>query len=173
MHGTLKYLTLGAIMIICQMLLGEYVNIWPLLYIAIFPQFMILLPPTMNRSAYLLVAFIFGLGIDILCDGVMGLNAGALVAMAYIRPLVLKLIIPKASFDTYENAPLVPRTLELPKLALLYAIMFTVFFTVYIFLDGAASFTFGYTVLKLLVCIAANCIIALLCNIALLDKILR
>lgn len=173
MHGILKYITLGAIMIICQILLSEYVNIWPILYIAIFPQFIILLPPTMNRFLHLFIAFVLGLSIDILCDGVMGLNAGALVAMAYIRPAVLKLTIPKASFETYDNAPLVPRTLDLQKLALIYALMLTVFFAIYILLDSAASFTFGYTILKMAVCIIANCIIAVLCNIALLDKILR
>lgn len=173
MNNTLKYITLAAIMVICQILLSEYVNIWTVLYLAIFPQFIILLPPSINRFMYLLAAFVLGLSIDLLCDGVMGLNAAALVAMAYFRPVILKLTIPKASFDNYENTPLIPRTVEIPKLLLINAVMLTVFFMVYILLDSAASFTFGYTLLKMVVCIVANSIVSIICNIALFDKILR
>lgn len=173
MNNILKYITLGAIVIVCQILVSEYVNIWAVLYIAVFPQFIILLPPTMNRSAYMLVAFILGLSIDLFADGVLGLNAAALTAMAYFRPSILKLTIPKASFENYENQPLIPRTVELPKLALINTMLLAVFFTVYVLLDSAATFTFGYTMLKIFLCIAANSIITFACNIVLLDKILR
>ncbi len=173
MNRTLKYLTLGAIMMICQILLSEYVNIWALLYIAIFPQFIILLPPSMNRSMYMLVAFAFGMGIDLFTDGILGLNAAALVAMAYMRPAILKFTLPKGNFDNYENIPLIPKTVEIAALTLITALHLTVFFAVYILIDSAASFTLGYTLLKLIVCIIANTLVSVLLNMALLDKILR
>lgn len=173
MNKALKYSTLGAIMIICQILLSEYVNIWPLVYIAIFPQFIILLPPSMNRTLYMLTAFALGLCIDLLSDGIMGLNAAALTAMAYVRPLVLKFTLPKGNLDNYENVPLIPRTVEIPTLVLITVLLLTVFFTVYILMDSAASFTLGYTLLKLLACITANTLVSILLNLALLDKILR
>lgn len=173
MNSILKYITLGAIIVICQIMLGEYVNIWAMLYIAIFPQFIILLPPSINRSLYMVIAFLFGLSIDLFSDGVLGLNAAALVAMAYTRPIVLRLTLPRASFDNYENVPLIPRTVEIPRLLLINAIMLAVFFTVYIMVDSAVSFSLGYTILKLLLCVTANTILAIICNIALLDKILK
>ena len=173
MNSIIKYITLGAIMVFCQILVSEYVNIWALLYIAVFPQFIILLPPTINRSAYMLIAFVLGLSIDILADGVMGLNAAALTAMAYSRGPILKLIIPKASFENYENHPIIPRTVEPYKLALLSGMMLAVFFTVYVLFDSAASFSFWYTVLKIALCVAVNSIITFVCNIVLMDKIFR
>ena len=173
MNNILKYITLGAIVIVCQILVSEYVNIWAVLYVAVFPQFIILLPPTMNRSAHMLVAFILGLSIDLFADGVLGLNAAALTAMAYVRPAILKLTVPKTSYESYDNQPLIPRTVELPKLALLNIMQLAVFFTVYVLLDSAATFSFGYTMLKIFLCIAANSIITFACNIVLLDKILR
>lgn len=173
MNRTLKYPTFGAIMIICQILLDEYINIWPLVYIAIFPPFIILLPPSMNRSLYMLTAFSFGICIDLLSDGVMGLNAAALTAMAYIRPFVLKFTLPKGNLDNYENIPLTPHTVEIPALILITALLLSIFFTVYILMDSAASFTLGYTVLKMLVCITANTLLSILLNLALLDKIFR
>ena len=173
MNSIIKYITLGAIMVFCQILVSEWVNIWAVLYIAVFPQFIILLPPTINRSAYMLIAFILGLSIDILSDGVMGLNAAALTAMAYSRGPILKLVIPKASFENYENNPIIPRTVEPYKLVLLSVMMLAVFFTVYVLFDSAASFSFWYTVLKIALCVAVNSIITFVCNIVLMDKIFR
>jgi hypothetical protein len=173
MNRTVKYITLGTIIIICQALLSEYVNIWALLYIAIFPQFIILLPTSMNRSLYLITAFALGLCIDLFSDGILGLNAAALVAMAYSRPLILKFTLPKGNFDSNENSPLTLRTIEITSLTLITALLLTVFFAAYILIDSAASFTFGYTVLKLVVCIIANTLVSILLNLTLLDKILR
>lgn len=173
MNNILKYITLGVLVIICQILVSEYVNIWAVLYIAVFPQFIILLPPTINRSAYMLIAFVLGLGIDLFADGVLGLNAAALTAMAYLRPSILKFTLPKASFENYDNQPLIPRTVEIPKLVLMNVLMLTIFFTVYVLLDSAASFSFGYTLFKIFLCVAANSAITFACNIVLLDKILR
>ena len=113
------------------------------------------------------------MGIDIFADGVLGLNAAALTAMAYMRHPILKLTVPKASFESYDNQPLIPRTVEIPKLVLMNVLMLTVFFTVYVMLDSAATFTFGYTVFKIFLCVAVNSAITFACNIVLLDKILR
>ena len=173
MNRIVKYITLGTIIIICQALLSEYVNIWALLYIAIFPQFIILLPTAMNRSLYMLTAFPLGLCIDLFSHGSLCLNPAALVAMAYARPFILKFTLPKGNFDNNENAPLTPRTIEITSLTLITALMLAVFFTVYILMDSAASFTLGYTILKLAVCITANTLVSILLNLTLLDKIFR
>lgn len=173
MNVQLKYAILGALLIFCQILLSEYVNIWPLLYIAIFPQFIILLPPALNRTAHLLIAFVLGMAIDIFADGVPGLNAAALTAMAYIRPLFLKITLSKANLDTSDNQPLLPRTVEFQKLAMLNICMLAVFFLVYILLDSAGAFPFWYTTLKIAVCVIANCIISLVCSKVLFEKFLR
>lgn len=173
MNQHIKYLALGALMVICQILLSEYVNIWAVLYIAIFPQFIILLPPSMNRSLHLVVAFILGLCIDISADGVLGLNAAALVAMAYSRPFILKLTLSKGNMDNAEGQPLTPKTVEIPKLVMINTLMLAIFFTAYVLLDSAGGFTLWYTLLKIGLCVAVNSIITIICNIVLLEKFLR
>lgn len=173
MNVPLKYTTLGVLLIFCQILLSEYVNIWPVLYIAIFPQFIILLPPALNRSLYMLIAFALGFAIDIFADGVPGLNAAALVAMAYSRPFMLKLILSKGGIESTDNFPLLPRSVEPQKLVALNALMMAVFFTVYALLDSAGSFTFWYTLLKIVLCIIANTIISTICSTVLFEKFLR
>lgn len=173
MNQNLKYLTLGALMVVCQILLSEYVNIWPVLYIAIFPQFIILLPPAMNRSLYMIVAFLLGLCIDIFADGVLGLNAASLVAMAYARPVALKFTLSKGNLDNMEGQPITPKTVDIPKIIMINVLMLSVFFTTYILLDSAATFTFLYTLLKIALCVAVNGVITIICNIVLIEKFLR
>ena len=173
MNIQFKYITLGAIIIFCQILLSEYVNIWPILYIAIFPLFIILLPANLNRTIYMLIAFLLGLCVDITADGVIGLNAASLVAMAYFRDFVLKLTLTKGNLENAENLPVSARTVEIPKLITINLLMLAIFFTVYVLLDSAASFSPLYTILKIVICTAVNCVINLLCNIVLLEKILR
>lgn len=173
MTGKFKYTTLGLILIICQILLSEYVNIWPVLYIAIFPQLIILLPPTTNKTAQMVAALVLGFCVDIFADGVLGLNAAAMVAMAYLRPFVLKVTLSKTSLDSSENQPLLPRNVELQKLALITAILLAVFFSVYIVIDSAGTFPLWYILLKTIICVAANTIISLMCSIALFERFLR
>lgn len=173
MNVPFKYTTLGILLVICQILLSEYVNIWPVLYIAIFPQFIVLLPPSVNRSLCLLIAFALGIAIDFTADGVLGLNAAALVAMAYTRPFMLKLTLSRSGIESSDNMPLLPRTVEPQKLALLNLLMHAVFFTVYVVLDSAGSFTLWYTLFKIALCIIANTIISMICSIALFEKYLR
>ncbi len=173
MNIHIKYLTLGILLIICQILLSEYVNIWPVLYIAIFPQLVIMFPPALNRSVHMLVAFVLGMTIDIFADGVPGLNAAALVAMAYSRPMLLKLVFSRAGLENMENAPLLPRNADVLKLLLLDALMLLVFFTVYVVLDSAGSLPFWYAAFKITLCVAVNCIIYIICSTALYEKILR
>lgn len=173
MNVQFKYPTLGLILIICQILLSEYVNIWPILYIAIFPQFIILLPPTTNRSVQMLTALALGLCIDIFADGVLGLNAAALVAMAYLRPSVLKITLSRGLLENSDNQPLLHKNVEIQKLAMLTAIMLAIFFCVYVAIDSAGTFPLWYVAVKVAICTAVNTAISLVCSVALFEKFLR
>lgn len=173
MNIHIKYLTLGILLTICQILLSEYVNIWPVLYIAIFPQFIILLPPSTNRSLHMAIAFVLGMAIDIFADGVLGLNAAALTAMAYFRPMAMKLVFSRAGLENMGNEPLLPKNADILKLLLLDALMLLIFFTVYVVLDSAGTLPLWYAALKVTLCIAINCIIYTICSIALYEKFLR
>lgn len=65
----------------------------------IYPLFIILLPLEINFYLSLILAFTLGISVDIF-SSTFGLNASAAVFLAYIRPMILKLIQPR---DGYEN----------------------------------------------------------------------
>jgi len=75
--------------------LGTYVQ--PCIY----PLFVLLLPAGYSQVKALLWAFMLGLCIDLLSTDVIGINTMATVALALIRPYVLKLFLSKSDADAY------------------------------------------------------------------------
>jgi hypothetical protein len=64
----------------------------------IYPVFILFLPVDISKNRVLLIAFFLGFIIDIF-SGSPGLHAAALCIMAYVRPLILKLMSQR---DEYE-----------------------------------------------------------------------
>jgi len=73
-------------LIFSRLPLGTYV--YPMIYVL----FILMLPITYSFSALLLWAFLLGLCIDVFTNGILGAHAAATVAIAYIRPFILKLV---------------------------------------------------------------------------------
>lgn len=65
----------------------------------IYPLFILLLPIEINFYLLLVLAFTIGISVDMF-SSTFGLNASSAVFLAYIRPLILKLLQPR---DGYEN----------------------------------------------------------------------
>lgn len=86
----LKYFFQFAALVLLQVLILDHINfngfINPYLYIA----FIIFLPLRLNSVYVLVFSFLLGLGVDIFNDS-GGVHAGASVALAYLRPLVVRL----------------------------------------------------------------------------------
>ncbi|MEN9598907.1 MAG: hypothetical protein RL596_1218 [Bacteroidota bacterium] len=66
--------------------------------------YIIWLPFTLNRFSQMLIAFIFGLTLDIF-TGTMGLHAAACVLIAYIKPFLLSLLIPQETTEQSYAEP--------------------------------------------------------------------
>lgn len=64
--------------------------------------FLLLLPAKINKSLLLLMAFATGLSVDYFAN-TLGLNAAACVAMAFIRPGLIKLLFRSHEFSSDEE----------------------------------------------------------------------
>lgn len=168
MGNGLKYIILGIVAFISQILISEYVNIWPMLYIAAFPLLLIVVPPNMNTAVYMITAFGVGLGIDALSDGILGLNAAACVAMAYLRKPLLNLILSKSSFDSIESVS--SKEIGSKKFTFFCFFMYAIFILVYTVLDNFWSAPIIFTLLRILLNIAINVIFAVVIEATLISK---
>lgn len=168
-----KYITLCIVALIAQILIGDFVNIWTMLYVTVFPICIISLPLSINRAAYMLIAFFYGLCIDLLADGVIGLNAAALTALAYTRLFFAKIVLSKANVESLENQPITSRMVGLSKYALLVLFAYAVFFILYILLDSYKNFPLSFVLARYSISVAINTILTIVIDLSLTNKYLR
>ncbi len=74
----------------------------PYFKVFLYPLFIFMLPLKLPTWASMLVALVFGLTIDMFYDSA-GLHAGTCVAVAFARPMAMKLFEPRGGYDINQN----------------------------------------------------------------------
>jgi hypothetical protein len=107
----------------------------------------------------MLIAFGCGLAVDVLCDGIVGLNAAASVALAAVRKPLF------AAFFTRDNLeraviPTIHETGVMRHINYIF-ISLLIYFIVYICLDSVGMESLQTTLLRLVLSCAANLVLVL------------
>tara|TARA_R110002049_G_scaffold171475_2_gene338000 strand:+ start:2065 stop:2583 length:519 start_codon:yes stop_codon:yes gene_type:complete len=84
------------VLVLNNIQLGGYLN--PYLYVL----FILVLPFDTPKWLLLILAFALGLGVD-LFSSTMGMHTMALVFMAFLRPIILKIIAPRDGYDANQK----------------------------------------------------------------------
>jgi rod shape-determining protein MreD len=87
------------VLLLAQVFIFNKINLGGWLNPMVYPLFILLLPFETNKNLSLVLAFILGLTID-LFTGSIGLHAGALVFMAFMRPVSFNLISSSKNYET-------------------------------------------------------------------------
>lgn len=126
----------------------------------IYVLFILLLPVGHSRVTALLWAFCLGLCVDLLTSDVIGLNTAATVALAFIRPYLLKLFLPKSDIDAF----IIPTSKTLGMRQFLgYSLLALLFHqTLFFLLDAFAFFDLFHTTLRILLSTISSVIFILL-----------
>ena len=169
--NSFKYIFLGVMLLLIQLLISGYLNIWPMVYLAVFPLLLITIPYNCNRTLAICIAFVYGLVIDLLSDGVPGLNASAAVALTYFRPLFYRLVIPKSTLENLTD--ITTRYVSTAQFLLVAVLCYSIFFVFYIILDAWGYFSFFYTFARFILNIIVNTALALLLWKSLNSQIIR
>ena len=164
----LRQIIIYAVVIFLQIILNNYVNLGPMIYICLIPLLVIYLPLDQKNYLSLILAFGMGLIIDILSDGVLGLNAGAatLVALVY-KPL----FYPIFQKNTYSKKYIPPvRESGIWYHTLYLLIILAIYFLFYIAFDGLAETTLLVSLVRYLVNILVNLALALMIDVTLFNR---
>tara|TARA_A100000164_G_scaffold254949_1_gene227157 strand:- start:140 stop:643 length:504 start_codon:yes stop_codon:yes gene_type:complete len=108
MNNIIYNLILGASLILMQSLFLNNINFLEYLNPFIYIYFIIYYPIKNNRSVFIILAFIYGLLIDLFSD-THGIHAASTLCIAYFRPYLLKLFFGMA----YEHQVVKFNSLEL------------------------------------------------------------
>ncbi len=117
-----RYIVIFILLIAFQAILNGCFAFIPLIYLSILPVALVMLPYSLPTIALMFIAFACGLTVDMLSDGVIGLNAAAYTAVAYIRKPIISIFQGKGRF--FENL-----------------VFYSIFFLVYLGLDGILSYS--------------------------------
>lgn len=126
-----------AVLLVAQIFVCNYLNLSQFVTLNILPVMILMLPTSCSTTAAMLAAFASGLVIDLLSDGVSGLNAFALVPVALCRNWVIRIVFGNEVFARKEN--LSSGKHGTGKMLLASLIVEAMFLLVYIWADGAGT----------------------------------
>lgn len=155
-----RYIVGALLILILQLLASAFINIWPPLYIAIIPLFIILLPVQTDTYLLMFCGLAIGLLTDALSDGILGLNAAACTLLAACKNMIIR---PMQRYDIQPEAfDLTSADFDTRKLITLLTFSYLVFFIAYIPLDSIGASSFLFMVFRLIINVVVNVIIAYL-----------
>ena len=160
-HYFLSYFLL----LVLQIFLCNYFNLSPLLSLSILPVLILMLPIRYGTVFAMLLAFVSGLTVDWLSEGVIGLNALALVPVALARKGIIYLVFGSEFFARKENISL--RKHGFAKMSVAIVMAQSLFLLLYVWADGAATRPFSFNALRFFVSLIAGWLLSLLLSKAL------
>jgi len=143
--GILQYASFFIYLIVQVMLLKNLV-IFNTAFCFLYVAFVLLLPVDTSPLMLMIAGFIMGVSIDIFYDS-LGVHAGALVFISYIRNLWLDRITPQGGYDAGDLPSLAANGLQwflVYALPLIFVHQFILFF-----LEAGGFSLLGYTLLKI------------------------
>lgn len=146
------------VVLLLQIVFDYYINLGTYIYLCFIPLLIIHIPQQVSAIKSMLLAFLFGMLIDILCDGVLGLNAAAAVATAALRGPILALTI--GNLNESYRTPSIKNSGFLRFFQYCFIITL-VYLLVYIIFDGA-NLNIGFKALKLAASLAINVFLSII-----------
>jgi len=93
-----KYSILFITLVLFQALVLNYFDISRFVYPMVFVMLILDLPIKTSQFTVLIISILLGIILDVLSD-TFGLHTSSLILVAYIRPIVLRLIRPRDGYD--------------------------------------------------------------------------
>ena len=153
------YLAYG-LLTLAQMFLCNYLHVSPYLTLSILPVMVLCIPLRVPTFWAMVLAFLTGLSVDLLAEGVLGLNVLALVPVAFARKEIIRLIFGGELFARKEDFSI--RKNGFGQVAVAVFLVQALFLAVYVWADGAGTRPFSFNVLRFGVSLAGGVLVSLL-----------
>lgn len=153
---------------ILQLILSNYVHFGPYVHICLLPLLIALMPFNWRPSSTLLVSFALGLLLDLLSDGVIGLNAGAAVCCAAPKKYLYHLTTNSDRQD--RSASVSRKRIGNAKYFTFLAVCAAVFTLAYVLLDCMDLQNWGLIPVRFLASATINFILSSILSISFLRK---
>ena len=150
------------LLLLAQLLLSNFFNISPYVMLSILPVMVLCIPIRVGTTLAMLIAFATGLSIDLLSEGLLGLNALALVPVAYARKGLIGLIFGEDLFARGEDFSASKNGFGGVALAILLAQ--GIFLAIYVWADSAGTRPFWFNTARFAASLGAGFLVSLLAS---------
>lgn len=153
---------------IVQIIISNYVPISPYVYICLLPLIIISLPLNWRPVPMLLLAFGMGLLLDLLCGGILGLNAGAAVFAAALKRLSYKMFVTRDRQDKTIHAT--PKTIGSGKFFVFLTSSIILYSLAYVLMDCISFRDWTFILIKFAASVIVNVALSVLLSISFLNR---
>ena len=87
--------------LLAQAFLSRFIDFGPILFIAIYPLFIVTLSSDTSIDKIMLWAFAIGICTDLLSGQIIGLNSGATLVMSIFQPRMLRMVYRRGDSDNH------------------------------------------------------------------------
>lgn len=155
-----RFVLTYVLLVIAQMLLCNYLHFTPYIMLTILPIMVFCIPTRVSVFWTLIIAFVTGLAVDYFAEGIIGLNAAALLPVAILRRPLIEAIFGPEPFEQEENITV--KKYGLAKVSLAIFIITAIFLLIYNIADCAGTRPFIFILAKVCLSLLASYILSLL-----------
>lgn len=148
------------LLLLAQLLLSNYFHVTPYIFLSILPVMVLCIPIRVGTVPAMLIACATGLAADYLSEGVFGLNALAIVPVAFARNGIIGMVFGPELFAREEDFSVARCGWAKVALALLFALI--IYLVIYIWADGAGTRPLWFNIARLAASLAASFLLSLL-----------
>ncbi len=142
------------LLVVAQILICNYFHLTPYVTLSLLPVMVLCLPIRVSTTVALFIAFATGLSVDLLAEGLLGLNTLALLPVAFIRMPLIRLIFGEDLISRKEDFTV--RKNGIGKVTLAILLVQALFLLLYIWADGAGTRPFWFNALRFGASLAAG-----------------
>ena len=151
---------LYTLLLVCQVLLCNYFQFTPYAMLTLLPAMILCVPLTISTIGCMFLAFASGLAVDWLAEGIVGLNASALVPVALLRKPLIRIFFGEDLITRKDSFSL--RKYGMAKTSAAILTSLSVFLVIYIFLDGAGTRPLWFNLIRTGVTLVCSYLVSLI-----------
>ena len=155
-----RFLINFLLLLVVQLCMANFFRLSQFASLSILPAMILLIPIKRGTIPVLFIAFATGLAVDLLSDGLIGLNTLALVPVAFCRLGIIRLVFGDEIFARKEDISIPRQGLWKMSVALIMAQ--ALFLIIYIWADGAGTRPLWFSAIRFAVSLAGGYILSLL-----------
>ena len=148
------------LMVLGQMALCNFADFSPYIMLSMLPAMIICVPLTVSTPLCMALAFGTGLSVDWLSEGLIGINAAALLPVALARQTFIRIFLGEDIINRKDSFSI--RKNGIGKVSIAMAAAYMLFLGIYIFLDGAGTRPFWFCAARFGVSLIVNMSLAFL-----------